>query len=187
MICRLLCCRWPTDHKLAAAKQHLLNYLQHRSWGEAASDQHCNDLLFALLQLATGNELAEVKRRVGVLKRVCRQRTQGAWKEWRTSMEEQRTGWLTTHLQLLQQDHAHLQSGLHQVHEVQAYLHQLQTDLRDDIAAQRNQQQVHMVCAFDTLFFHAFMQLDLIERISWLSQFEMAVTEVCISVTEMIR
>lgn len=93
-------------------------------------------------QLARGGELAEVKRRVGLLKRVCRQRTQGAWKEWRTSMEQHRASWLASHLLLLQLDHTHLQTGLGQVHQVQALLHQLQTALREGMAARRMQQQV---------------------------------------------
>lgn len=93
------------------------------------------------LQLASGSELAEVKRRVGVVKRVCRQRTLGAWKEWRTSMEQHRATWLATHLHLLQQDHAHLHSGLDRVHQVHSQLQQLQTGLRDGMAAQRIQQQ----------------------------------------------
>ena len=98
--------------------------------------------LQCVLQLASGSELAEVKRRVGVLKRVCRQRTQGAWKEWRTSMEQHRAAWLASHLELLQQDHAHLQAGLQQVHQLRAELQQLQTGLRDDMTAQRSQWQV---------------------------------------------
>ena len=76
------------------------------------------------------------------MKRVCRQRTQGAWKEWRTSMEQHRASWLASHLQLLHQDHAHLQTGLQQVHQVQAHLQRLQTELRAGMAAQRMQQQV---------------------------------------------
>lgn len=94
------------------------------------------------MQLAEGNELVEVKRRVGLLKRVCRQRTQGAWKEWRTSMEHHRAAWLANHLDLLQQDHAHLHSGLQQVDNVQAHLQQLQISLRDGMAAHRAQQLV---------------------------------------------
>lgn len=93
------------------------------------------------LQLAGGSELAEVKRRVGVVKRVCRQRTLGAWKEWRTSMEQHRAAWLASHLHLLHQDHAHLHSGLDQVHHLQSHLHHLQTRLREGMAAQRTQQQ----------------------------------------------
>ena len=99
------------------------------------------------LQLASGSELAEVKRRVGVVKRVCRQRTLGAWKEWRTSMEQHRAAWLATHLHLLQQDHAHLHSGLDQVHQVQSHLQQLQTGLREGMAAQRMQQQASTYCS----------------------------------------
>ena len=57
-------------------------------------------------------------------------------------MEQQRASWLANHLQLLQQDHAHLQPGLEQVHQVQAHLQQLQTELREGMAAQRMQQQV---------------------------------------------
>ena len=79
---------------------------------------------------------------MGLLKRVCRQRTLAAWKEWRTSMEQHRAAWLAAHLHLLQQDHAHLHSGLQQVHELQAHLQQLQARLREDMAAQRRQQQV---------------------------------------------
>lgn len=99
------------------------------------------------LQLASGSELAEVKRRVGVVKRVCRQRTLGAWKEWRTSMEQHRAAWLATHLHLLQQDHAHLHSGLDQVHQVQSHLQQLQTGFREGKAAQRAQQQASTDCS----------------------------------------
>ncbi|DBB09035.1 TPA: hypothetical protein ACH3X3_007660 [Trebouxia sp. C0006] len=100
-----------------------------------------NPPVFQAVQLCTGNELAEVKRRVGLLKRVCRQRTLGAWKEWRTSMEQHRASWLANHLQLLQQDHAFLQSGLQQVQQVQQQAQELQTRLRDGMQAQRDQHQ----------------------------------------------
>ena len=95
-----------------------------------------------MLQLTSGNELAEVKRRLGLLKRVCRQRTQAAWKEWRGSMEQHRAAWLASHLHLLHQDHHFLQSGLHQVQQVQQQAQRLQTDLREDMARRQDQQQV---------------------------------------------
>ncbi len=104
----------------------------------------CTLIACYVLQLCTGNELAEVKRRVGLLKRVCRQRTLGAWKEWRTSMEQHRASWLANHLQLLQQDHAFLQSGLQRVQQVQQHAQELQTRLRDGMQAQRDQHQVLM-------------------------------------------
>ncbi|DBA97231.1 TPA: hypothetical protein ACH3X1_014979 [Trebouxia sp. C0004] len=100
-----------------------------------------NPPVFQAVQLCTGDELAEVKRRVGLLKRVCRQRTLGAWKEWRTSMEQHRASWLANHLQLLQQDHAFLQSGLQQVQQVQQQAQELQTSLRGGMQAQRDQHQ----------------------------------------------
>ena len=106
-----------------------------------------NISVFLALQLANGSELAEVKRRVGLVKRVCRQRTLGAWKEWRTSMEQHRAAWLATHLHLLHQDHAHLHSGLDQVHQVHTHLQQLQTGLREGMALQRTQQQASTNCS----------------------------------------
>ena len=95
-----------------------------------------------MLQLTSGTELAEVKRRVGLLKRVCRQRTQGAWKEWRASMEQHKATWLANHLTLLHQDHSFLHSGLTQVQQLQQQAHQLQNDLREDMTKRREQHQV---------------------------------------------
>ena len=57
-------------------------------------------------------------------------------------MEQHRASWLANHLQLLQQDHAFLQSGLQQVRQVQQQAHQLQSDLRSGMQAHRDQQQV---------------------------------------------
>ena len=57
-------------------------------------------------------------------------------------MEQHRAAWLASHLDLLQQDHVHLHSGLQQVDGVQAHLQQLQISLRDGMAADRAQQQV---------------------------------------------
>lgn len=115
-----------------------------------------------LLQLCSGNELAEVKRRVGLLKRVCRQRTLGAWKEWRTSMEQHRASWLANHLQLLQQDHAFLQSGLQQVQQVQQQAQELQTSLRDGMQAQRDQHQVLLFIQIRFGSYHGLVTLALV-------------------------
>lgn len=93
---------------------------------------------------------------MGLLKRVCRQRTQGAWKEWRSSMEQHRASWLANHLHLLHQDQAFLQSGLERVQQVHHQAQQLQTGLRESMAAQRNQ---HLVCCFSHL---ALLQLLLV-------------------------
>ena len=57
-------------------------------------------------------------------------------------MEQHRASWLANHLQLLQQDHAFLQSGLQQVQQVQQQAQELQTRLRDGMQAQRDQHQV---------------------------------------------
>ena len=59
-------------------------------------------------------------------------------------MEQHRASWLANHLQLLQQDHAFLQSGLQQVQQVQQQAQELQTRLRDGVQAQRDQHQVFL-------------------------------------------
>ena len=84
------------------------------------------------MQLANGPELAELKRKAGLLKRVCRQRTQGAWKEWRTSMEAQRAEWLIAHLNLLQQDSACLGQGQQGVQQVQLQAQDLGAAIKAD-------------------------------------------------------
>ena len=110
------------------------------------------------LQLANGPELAEMKRRAGLLKRVCRQRTQGAWKEWRSSMEAQRAEWLSAHLNLLQQDQGCLQQGQQGVQEVQLQAQELGAALRAERDALRAKRQVrlplvhHCACVGYTIF-----------------------------------
>ncbi len=57
-------------------------------------------------------------------------------------MEQHKAAWLATHLQLLQQDQAFLQSGLRQTHQVQQQVQEVHTGLREGMQAQRDQQQV---------------------------------------------
>ena len=83
-----------------------------------------------------------MKRRAGLLKRVCRQRTQAAWKEWRHSMEAQRHASLSSHLQQLHQDHAALAQGQQQVRHLQTQAHQLGQRLRADKAALKARREV---------------------------------------------
>lgn len=47
-------------------------------------------LPFCRPQVASGDELEGMKSAVVALKKVCRQRTMVAWKEWRASMEAHR-------------------------------------------------------------------------------------------------
>lgn len=91
-----------------------------------------------------------MKRRAGLLKRVCRQRTQGAWKEWRTSMEAQRAEWLSAHLNLLQQDRACLDQGQQGVQQVQLEAQELGNSLRADRNALKARCQVsHWLYCFN--------------------------------------
>lgn len=109
---------------------------------KALSQVRAKLIAVVCLQVGSGAELAEMKRRAGLLKRVCRQRTQAAWKEWRHSMEAQRHASLASHLQLLHQDHAALAQGQQQVRHLQAQAQQLGQSLRAEKNALRAQREV---------------------------------------------
>ncbi|KAK9814135.1 hypothetical protein WJX72_001123 [[Myrmecia] bisecta] len=95
-----------------------------------------NPAIFQAVQLAGGAEVDHIKRSVALLKKVCRQRTLVAWKEWRASMEAHRGTSLQTHLQLLQHDSAFLESNLDQLRQVAKKVDQFVAGSRTELTAQ---------------------------------------------------
>ncbi|BDA49326.1 probable kinetochore protein spc7 at C-terminar half [Coccomyxa sp. Obi] len=80
---------------------------------EALIGKH-NPRLFQTLQTSNAEEVEGIKASVAVLKRVCRQRTMVAWKDWRQSVEDAKRNALQDHLAQLREDADFLNNALQQ-------------------------------------------------------------------------